>query len=497
MTPTPAPPWMAADAGWLSRRARDLVRRPPVSCSPATTVAEAARVMSKAGVGSIVVSADTGAPLGIVTDRDLRRRVIAAAVPAETAVQAVMSSPLFVIEGGSLAVEALIEMTRRGIHHLGVVEGERGRLLGMISSHDLLGLQAAHPVGLAREIDRAATLDALAGPASRLIDVVRGLAEGGAGAVEIGRVVSELNDRVVRRALAVVSTELAGEAGAQPPAPYSWVVAGSEGRREQTIKTDQDNGLVYADPSRADAPVAESYFHRLGVVMAEALSRLGFPPCAGGFMASNPRWSRPLTEWRAEITSWMTAPEPERLIAASVFCDMRTVAGDEGPGRELWASIREGASASPLFLRFMARAALERTPALDLLGRVAVQRRGPHRGMLDLKGSAVFPITQAVRVYALSLGAAETNTMDRLQVAEASGALPPAESRDLRDAYAVLSRLRLRAQLAALAAGRAPENWIDPSILPRTDRVLMKEALKAAAWLQRLLEDRFQTNLVS
>jgi len=167
------------------------------------------------------------------------------------------------------------------------------------------------------------------------------------------------------------------------------------------------------------------------------------------------------------------------------------------PGRGLGALIRERAPASPLFLRFMARDALARAPALDLLGRLAVQRRGAHRGMLDLKGSALLPITQAARVYALSLGTAETNTLDRLQVAETRGALPPAESRDLRDAYAVLSRLRLQAQLDALAAGRAPDNWIDPGMLPRTDRVLMKEALKAVAWLQRLMEDRFQTNLVS
>jgi CBS domain-containing protein len=451
--------------------------------------------MSKANVGSIVVSDDMGAPIGIVTDRDLRHRVIAAPLPPETAVHDVMSSPLCVIEDGRLAIEALIEMTRRGIHHLGVVESDRGRLLGMISSHDLLGLQAAHPVALAREIERAATLDALAGAASRLIDVVRGLARGGAGAIEIGQVVSELNDRVVRGSLALVVTELGREA--PPPGPYSWVVAGSEGRREQTMKTDQDNGLVYADPSPADAPAYHAYFRRLGLTMAEALSRLGFPPCAGGFMASNPRWCGPLAQWRAEIESWMAAPQPERLVAASVFCDMRTVAGDVEPGRGLGALIRERAPASPLFLRFMARDALARAPALDLLGRLAVQRRGAHRGMLDLKGSALLPITQAARVYALSLGTAETNTLDRLQVAETSGALPPAESRDLRDAYAVLSRLRLQAQLDALAAGRAPDNWIDPVMLPRTDRVLMKEALKAVAWLQRLMEDRFQTNLVS
>lgn len=489
------PPLSGGDSALLASRTRDLVRGPTVSCGPDTPVSEAARLMSSRGVGSVVVTDGEGAPVGIVTDRDLRNRVIAAALPVETAVRAIMSAPLRVIEANALALEALLEMTRHGIHHLGVIE--HGRLQGMISSHDLLGLQGAHPVVLAAEIERATTLDELAAPAPRVVEVIRGLADGGAAAVEIGRVVSELNDRIVRRAVALVEAELAGGAGAQAPVPYAWLVAGSEGRREQAIKTDQDNGLVYADAAPGDAEACAAYFRRLGAAVAEGLGRLGFPPCPGGFMASNPRWCRPLSEWQAEIESWMAEPEPQRLVVASVFCDMRPVAGDERPGLALWESIRARAPASPLFLRFMALAALERAPALDLIGRLAVERRGPHRGTLDLKASALFPVTQAMRVYALSLGAAETNTLDRVRVAEERGALPPAESRDLREAFAVAARLRLRHQLDALAAGRAPDNWIDPSTLPRTDRLLLKEAFKTVAWLQRLLEDRFQTNLVS
>jgi CBS domain-containing protein len=451
--------------------------------------------MSRHGVGSVVIIDDSGAPVGIVTDRDLRDRLIAAGRPATTAVDTIMSAPLRVVAAGALALEALLEMTRHGIHHLGVVENER--LLGMISSHDLLGLQSIHPVGLAAEVERATTLDELTRPVSRMTDIIRALADGGAGAVEIGRVIAELNDRIVRRLLALMETQLAGESGDRPPAAYSWLVAGSEGRREQTLKTDQDNGLVYDDPHPADAAACESYFRRLGAAAAEGLTRLGYPPCPGGFMASNPRWCRPLSAWRADVETWLDAPEPQRLLFASVFFDMRPVAGDERPGLALWRWICERAPASTLFLRFMALTALERGPALDLLGRLAVAGRGPHRGSLDLKASALLPVTQAMRVYALSLGIAETNTVDRLRAAAERGAIPAAESRDLGEAYAVVSRLRLRHQLDQLAAGQAPDNWIDPDALPRTDRLLLKEAFKTIAWLQRLLEDRFQTNLVS
>lgn len=489
-----AAPTGGGDSALLGRRARDLARRPVVSCGPDVPVSEASRLMSRQGVGSVVVT-DAGAPVGILTDRDLRNRVLAAGLPETTTVRTIMSAPLRVVEASSLGLEALLEMTRHGIHHLGVVED--GRLLGMISSHDFLTLQSVHPVGLARDIERATRLDELTQSASRMVDVIRGLADSGAGAVEIGRVVAELNDRIVRRLLALVEESLAVGSGQRPPAPYSWLAAGSEGRREQTLKTDQDNGLVYADPDPGDAAPCEAYFGRLGAAAAEGLSRLGYPPCPGGFMASNPRWCRPLSAWRAEVDSWLEAADPQRLLFASVFCDMRPVAGDERPGLTLSQSICERAPHSPLFLRFMALSALERAPALDLLGRLAVPRRGPHRGTLDLKASALLPVSQAMRVYALSLGIPETNTMDRLRASEERGALPAVESRDVREAYAVVARLRLRHQLDSLAAGRAPDNRIDPGTLARTDRALLKEAFKAIAWLQRLLEDRFQTNLVS
>ena len=476
------------------RRVRELVKGPPVICPPSARVAEAAHLMSERSVGSIIVGGPDGAPAGIVTDRDLRNRVLAPGLEPSTPVAHIMSSPLVSIDREASAFDALLEMTRRNIHHLGVLTG--GHLIGVVSSHDLLGLQAAHPVATARRIETAPDVDALARAAAQVEGVVRWLAAGGAEATDIGRIVAELNDRLVRRAIGLVQAAL--EAGGQGRAPvaFSWLVAGSEGRREQTLKTDQDNGLVYRDPPPDAESVVAAYFERLATAMSEALARLGFPRCPGYFMAANPRWRQPESVWRRYFSSWMETPEPEPVLQASLFFDLRPVGGEEEIGRGLWDWVCERVPTKTLFLRHMARAAVGRPRPLGFFGGFAVERAGAHKDRLDLKAGAVFPVTHAMRVYALSLGVRATNTLDRLRAAGERGILDAGEVSELHEAYQLVARLRLEHQLACLDAGLPPDNFIRPRSLGKTDRLLLKEAFKTIAWLERGIEDRFQTGLV-
>lgn len=471
--------------------AREILKGPALTCRLDTTVADAAREMTRRRVGSVVVVSGDGTPIGIMTDRDLRSRVVAEGRPASTPVGAVMTSPMLTIAPEEPAIDALLEMTRRNVHHLPVIAS--GRLEGVISSHDLIWLQGAHPVALAREIEAEHTLEGLAGVAPRVQDVVRWLVDGGADPFHIGRIVAELNDRLVRRALVVTEAMLDAEGHGRPPVPYSWVAAGSEGRREQTLKTDQDDGIVYADPAEDGAEAAHGYFARLGAAGTEALLRLGFPACPGGYMASTPRWCQPASVWRGYFASWMENPHPEPLLHAAIFFDLRPIAGDEEPGRALWEWVCEEAPSRALFLRYMARAATERTPPLGFFGGFVVERSGAHEGTLDLKARGVFPMTQAMRVHALSLGLRETNTIDRLLRAGPQVGLTAPQVKELYEAYAVMCRLRLMHQLARIEAGKAADNFIDPRDLGKADRLLLKEAFKTVGWLLKELEGRFLT----
>jgi CBS domain-containing protein len=308
--------------------------------------------------------------------------------------------------------------------------------------------------------------------------------------------VAELNDRFVRRTLGLTEATLAAEGSGPPPVSYTWLAAGSEGRREQTLKTDQDNGLVYTDPPEELVAPAAAYFARLAGRVGEALIRLGFPPCDGGFMASNPRWCQPWSGWRDAFLGWMETPDPEDVLRASLFCDLRPVGGDETPGRRLWDWVCDQAPRHTVFLRYMAKAAVDVRPPLGLFGRLVVERSGPHRDRIDLKARGVFPVTHAIRVYALSLGVPETNTVERLAAIGARQALTASEVTEIRDAHEVIARLRLRHQLDRLDGGEAPDNLVDPRGLGRSDRLLLREAFRTVGWLQGYVAERFQTGII-
>ena len=471
------------------RRVAELLTGRTVTCPPDTTVDVAARRMRDDRVGSIVVTAADGRAVGIVTDRDLRDRVVAAGLAPSTPVAAIMSAPLVTIAPEALAFDAFLEMLRCGVHHLPVLSD--GRLVGVVSSHDLVWLQGAHPMALAREIEAARDVASLVGLGPRTAAVVRWLLAGGARVSAIGRVVAELTDRLTRRLVELAEQALAAEGHRAPRGRFTWLAAGSEGRREQALATDQDNGLVFTEaPDRIDeAP----YFLGLAERVAAGLETAGVPRCAGGYMASNRRWCQPERAWRAYVDAWMNTPHGAHVLDACIYVDLRPVAGDPVPGEALAAYIRTRGPSQTLFLRHLARDAVTRTPPLGLFGRLVVERSGEHKDRLDLKARGIFPITQAVRVHALAEGIAETNTLDRLSRLGEREVFASGEVRDVAEAYEVLCRLRLQHQLGRLDAGVPPDNFLDPRGLGRADRLLLRDAFRVVAWLQNWIADRFQT----
>ena len=321
---------MKADSpGELSlfrRRVRELIKRPPVTCALNVWAMDVARCLSREGVGSVVVVDTDGAPIGIVTDRDLRRKIVAEGRdPVATPVREIMSSPLVTLPPTAFAFEAVLEMTRHRIRHVVLVED--GRLSGVVSSRDFLALQTTHPVTLAREITRAVSLDALAELAVRATTLVRRLVDEGGTAYDIGQLVAELNDRIVVRVqgLAAGALEDAGEEA--PPVRYCWLTFGSEARREQTLRTDQDNGLVYEDPPPHLAAGASEYYARFADAVIQGLVHVGFPRCPGDAMASNPAWRQPVSVWEGYFRRWMREVRPEHILAACIYFDVRPLGG--------------------------------------------------------------------------------------------------------------------------------------------------------------------------
>lgn len=494
-------------ASAFRRPVRDLVRRAPVTCTPATSIADAARLMQAQGVGSVLVVGNGGAPLGIVTDRDLRGKVVAAGVAPTEPVVRIMSAPLHAVSADVPAVDALLQMLRLKVHHLPLIEGRTpggpagspaGRLVGVVSSHDFLTLGDAHPVPLLREIERQERIEDLARLAPKTTAIVRLLLLDGVPAADLARVMAELNDAIVRRVLALTEAALAAEGHGEPPVPYCWLALGSEGRREQTLRTDQDNALVY-DPQPPDVPrwAVERYFQRLAEEVVAGLVQCGFPRCPGDVMASNGRWRQPLDVWRGYFSTWVRQSSPEDLLQAAIFFDFRAVEGDSTIADRLADHLRQEVADWRAFLRLMAWAAVSTAPPLGLFGRIVTPWWGQARGTVNLKLQGMLPLVNGLRVHALELGLAQTNSLERLEAAAARDSrFTQPQVGELTAAYDVIMRLRIRQQVADLDAGRSPASRVAVATLNRAERAALREAFRAVGRLQDDLRSRFMTDLL-
>jgi CBS domain-containing protein len=479
----------------LKLQVRALLVRPPVTCEPDATIADASRAMVERGVGSIIVVGPGGEPLGIVTDRDLRGRVLAVSRSVSDPVASIMSTPVAHVSGEAFVFEALLEMTRRNIHHLAVLEA--GKLIGVVSGHDLLLLQAAAPLEVARLIESQTSLVELTAVMPKLTEAARRLFEQGVTGYQTGRIVTELNDLVIRRVLAISEAELRGAGFGEPPLPFCWLALGSEGRREQTLRTDQDNGLVYQDPaSPAARRSAERYFPALAERAIEQLVELGYPRCPGDSMASNPRWCQPLSVWRGYFAEWARDTTPENLIHASIYLDFRPVAGTTRLAEEMREEVRAQVNAWRSFPRYLGKIAVSHAPPLGLFGRFKLQRQGGRRG-INVKLGGMLILNNALRAYAIDLGLDETNTIERLEAAaRTAGCFTPDEVEDIREAYETVFHVRLRHQLQRLADGQKADNLIDPATLTVGEQRRLRQAFRAIRRLQGKVEDRYLTQAI-
>lgn len=455
----------------LTLRIRDLPLRPIVACDPAASIAEVAARMSAADTASAVALDEGGRPVGIVTDSDLRRRVVTDRRDAADLVRTILSAPVVTIHRDALGLEAVQEMLERHIHHLAVVD-DAGRAVGVLADSDLLAQEATDPLMLARRIERASSVDELAAAHAAYPTTIALLLRAGAPASAIGRIVAQANDRLQRRLLALAAHDL-GPA----PARFAWVVMGSEARRMQTLRTDQDNGLVWDDDAPPDAHLA---FARLGEWMVEALARCGVPRCGGDVMASSKLWRGPAHVWRERFEAWMREPVPVALVRALIAFDLRAAGGAREMVDDLRVWLMARTPAAHVLIAHLARELGRRRVPLGAFG--GFQLTG---GGFDAKMAAVGIAVDGARLLALRLGITEPSTLGRLDRAVAAGAIPAGDGAEVREAYEAIQSFRFARQVRSVFAGRPPDNVIVPGELSRAERAALKEHLHALRRFQQ------------
>ncbi len=449
------------------------ITRNPVACDDGATIQQAAMQMSRHRCSSILVRKPTGQFVGLITDHDLRNKVIANGLDTRRPVADILSSPLQTVSAQALVFEALMTMTQANIKHLAVTD-PTGQVIGMITNRDLINAQNRSPLFLVREIMSARDPDDILDQSAQLARLIQDLMHSGAKAKNITRMITTLSDAILQRIVHFVIEEMG-----PPPARFAFMVLGSEGRREQTLKTDQDNAIVFEDvDSEKELDRVMAYFLGFGQRVCGMLDRAGYAYCEGDVMARNPRWCQPISVWQNHFKAWIHAADPKDLLDASIFFDFRCGFGDLHLIGELRRYLLDALTGWAGFFRHLTENALHFKPPLGFFRNLVVESKGEHRNLLDLK-SAMMPIVDIARIYALKHRVEATNTMERLGRLNQMGVFTDEAFSELDLAYGFLMQMRFSRQVNAIITGKAPpNNYINPKHLLPVERTMLKEIFK-------------------
>jgi CBS domain-containing protein len=456
----------------------ELAKRAPITVTPDTTIAAAAKKMSEHGISSLLVN-DGGQLAGIVTDRDLRNRVLAVGRDPAEPVTAIMTAQPLTLDATSPVLSGILAMASRGIHHLPLKRDEQ--VVGMVTTRDLMSLQTHHPLYLAAQLQKQDSMAGLAEVCKRVPKLFELMLASGIRSEEVPKVLTMINDTVTRTLIGIATRTLG-----PPPAPFAWLAFGSQARQEQSIKTDQDNGIVYAD----DAPAgAEAYFKSLAEFVCDGLDACGYVYCPGKIMATTDSWRQPLAGWVRHFSDWARLPDPKAVLSVSIFFDLRTVTGD----RELTAGIRAAmgqcvsGTGKAVFLSALARQAASYDVPLGFFRRFVLESKGEHKETLEIKAAGLMPLTDLVRVRALEGGVTVPGTQERLAELVATGKMSERDADRLAGAHRLLAGLRVRLHAEQVRKGEEPHNHLDVRAISHAERAALKDAFLVIRDAQKAL----------
>ena len=465
----------------LSTPVSALVKRAPITLAPETSIQAAAQLMGEGRVSSVLLAVD-GKLVGVVTDRDMRNRVVAQNLAPHRPISDIATPNPLHVSHNSPAFEALLLMARHNIHHLPVMDGER--IVGMITNTDLTEQHTTSAIYIVGDIDKQTSLDGLTRISGRVKQLQQSLAAADASAYSTGHIVTAITDAITKRLI-----HLAHVAFGPTPVPYAWVAAGSQARNEQTAKSDQDNCLILDDSY--DPALHGDYFRNFSKFVCDGLAACGYIHCPGEMMAMTDMWRQPRKVWADYFRKWIYQPQPMALMLTCVFFDLRVIHGAAHLLESLRHDVLVHTKGNSLFLAHMVGNALKHRPPLSLFGNINLIRGGENANTLDLKHSAIVPIVDLARVYALSAGVSIANTSDRLESSAQAGEVTARSAHDLRDALEFLGKLRIAHQARQMQLGTAPDNFLRLEVLSNFERSQLKNAFNVVQTLQDVLHQRY------
>ncbi len=465
----------------MNTQISDIMHHFVATAEQSTSIRDAAVIMSSNNVSSLIIL-DQKEVVGILTDKDITRRCIAQDVSTSQSVKQIMTNNIISASAHSNAFEVMMTMTRKQIRHLPIIDEEE--LLGIISVTDLLRLEGRNSVYITNAISKADSIEEIQESCQIIPQLQLQSVHMGASADHIGKIITAISTAVTRRLIKLAEDKL-GEA----PVPYAWLAAGSHARREQSSHSDQDNALIISDKMK---PEDDEWFAALAKFVCDGLNQCGYVYCPGDVMATNPKWRQPAKKWSEYFINWIKTPSPKALMYSSIFFDLRSLYGDN----QLLADVREKmlklSPKNDLFLAHLSFNALKLKPPLGFFRDFVLIHDGKHNDTLDLKHNGLAPIVDLARIYALSEGISEINTIERLKRVRGSRSLSSEGADDLLDSLEFISSLRMKHQAQQINIGAETNNFMAPVELSKLERSHLKDTFKVIQTLQNYLEMRYK-----
>jgi CBS domain-containing protein len=457
--------------------------------SPLHSIQQAAQLMSAKRISSILVM-ENDTLLGIVTDRDIRSRAVATGIDLSSPITKIMTRHPQTISADQTIFDTTLLMTRHGFHHIPVIENKTAnnhKVVGMVTASDIMLARRNDPIYMVQHVSRQHDYAGLKHIVSQLPELMTQWTHAGIRAEQVAYIFTAISDAVTARLI-----ELFIQQHGAAPTAFSWLGFGSQGRTEQLLGGDQDNGLLIADDLNNDDAM---WFKQLAHWVCDGLNECGYIYCPGKVMATTDEWRQTLAGWKHTVNQWTQTPTPGAVMRVSIFFDLRVVYGDESLGKQLHQHMLEQASGNSIFLAALAENALEHKPPLGIFRQFVVEHDGQHDNELNLKKRGILPIIDIARIHSLASKTPAVNTRERLNLLVEHKTLTLPESRNLQDALHIIMQIRLREQVNKLSHGQAPDNYINPKHLSKLVRKQLRDAFSVIRDAQQGIEIRYRPGI--
>ncbi|MHB9094403.1 MAG: DUF294 nucleotidyltransferase-like domain-containing protein [Eubacteriales bacterium] len=474
------------------KRVCDIMTSPVITCRETNLVTTAARILTKNKIGALVVVNRAKKPVGIITDSDLVSRVLTKSdfSISEITVGDIMTPHAITLRPDAFFYQALLTMVKNQIKQIPIMEGDT--LLGIVTLRDLVQSRSTGALTIVDTIESEKTIEGLKKASQGIDNVLKALIAEKASSREICEVMTEFYDRLTRKILEICQKQMDDEGYGQTPVDYCWITMGSNGRKEQITRTDQDNAIIYEDTEPDKAKEVADYFAKLAAKTVDGLYQCGFALCKGNVMATNPQWCKPYKDWLTMVTHWVHEPHSEMLRNFTIFLDFRPVYGTKELADKLKIAVIRRIQDNPIVLHFLARDDLSQSVPLGFFKKFVTNKSKEHKGEIDLKTNALVHIVDCIRIFSVRDGITATNTFERLKELTVKEILPKDDTEFIEASYETLLTFRNRENLRKLSLGLEPDNYFNPYILSKREQAVLRESFKAITRLQNFTGSYFR-----